>query len=111
MLEITEKAAGAMQRAIDGSQGEAKGIRISLVPGSCAELKFKLELEPAAKDDDNIVKCGDVALFIDMETGKMIGGTRVDYVESLDGGAFVFQNPHAASTCVCGKSFTPASDA
>lgn len=108
MLEVTASAIGAMKRAIDGSKGEAKGIRISLIPGSCAEMKFKLDLEPEAKTSDDVQTCDGFAIFIDPAAAPLINGTRVDYVDSLDGGAFTFQNPQAESTCVCGKSFTPS---
>lgn len=109
MLELTGNAIGAMKRAIGGSRGDATGIRISLITGTCAEMKFKLDLEAAAKDGDEVQACHDFSIFIDPAVAKLIDGTRVDYVESLDGGAFTFQNPQAESTCVCGKSFTPSS--
>jgi iron-sulfur cluster assembly protein len=35
----------------------------------------------------------------------MVDGVEIDYVESLDGSAFVFNNPQAAGGCGCGKSF------
>ncbi len=110
MLEMTDTAVGAIQRAVGRSQGEAKGVRLALVAGSCAELKFKLDLEADAKPGDEIFDYDGFSLFIDREAGPLIKGTRVDYVENLEGGGFVFQNPGAESTCVCGKSFTPARD-
>ena len=54
MLEMTDTAVGAIQRAVGRSQGEAKGVRLALVAGSCAELKFKLDLEADAKPGDEI---------------------------------------------------------
>lgn len=108
MLEITESASGAMKRAVNSSHGEAKGIRVSLVPGSCADLKFKLDLEGVAKNGDEVQLCDGFSIYIDPAATGLIDGTRVDYVENLDGGTFTFQNPQAESTCVCGKSFTPS---
>lgn len=108
MLEVTESAAGAMKRAIERSQGDATGLRVSLVDSTCAEMKFKLDLAKEAGEGDGIFKYDGFSIFIDKATGDLIKGTRVDYVESLDGGGFIFQNPLAESTCVCGKSFTPA---
>ena len=32
-------------------------------------------------------------------------GAEVDYVESLEGAGFKFNNPHVKSTCGCGSSF------
>jgi iron-sulfur cluster assembly accessory protein len=110
MLELTENAASALRRAIGRDQGEAKGVRITLVPSGCAELRFKLDLAPAGGDGDSVFETSGVAMFIDHAAAGLIKGTRIDYVESLEGGSFIFQNPNAESTCVCGRSFTPSRD-
>src|SRR5271165_2024024 len=110
MLELTDDASNALKRAIERDQGEAKGVRIALVPSGCAEFRFKLDLAPAAKDTDNIFETQGVTIFVNRAAINLIKGTRVDYVESLEGGSFIFQNPNAESTCVCGRSFTPSRD-
>lgn len=111
MLEMTDSAKSALQRVVEQSQGEAAGVRISLVSGTCADLTFKLELEPAKSEAKDGIDCSGIPLFIDADTGALIKGTRVDYVESLNGGTFTFQNPQASQTCVCGRSFTLATEA
>ncbi len=110
MLELTENAANALKRAIDRDQGEAKGVRIALVPSGCAEFRFKLDLAPAAGDNDSVFEARGIAMFVNRTATGFIKGTRIDYVESLEGGSFIFQNPNAESTCVCGRSFTPSRD-
>ncbi|QLH38228.1 MAG: iron-sulfur cluster assembly accessory protein [Defluviicoccus sp.] len=108
MLEMTESAIAAMKRTLQGAAGEASGVRISLVEGGCAGLQFKLDLEPQADANDTILEYDGLPIFVDQETGKLIKGTRINYVEGLDGASYVFQNPQAEASCVCGKSFTPA---
>ncbi len=110
MLELTESAANALKRAIGRDQGEAKRVRIALVPSGCAEFRFKLDLAPAAGDNDGVFETQGVAMFVNRTAAGFIKGTRIDYVESLEGGSFIFQNPNAESTCVCGRSFTPSRD-
>lgn len=108
MLEMTESAIAAMKRTIQGTSGEAIGVRITLVEGGCAELQFKLDLESGARATDSTLEYDGLPIFVDQAAAELIRGTRISYVEGLDGASFVFQNPQAASTCVCGKSFTPA---
>jgi iron-sulfur cluster assembly protein len=108
MLELTENAASALKRAIGRDQGEAKGVRIALVPSGCAEFRFKLDLAPAARDSESVFETSGVPIFVNRTATGFIKGTRIDYVESLEGGSFIFQNPNAESTCVCGRSFTPS---
>lgn len=111
MLEMTETAIAAMKRAVQGASGEATGVRISLVEGGCAGLQFKLDLEGEAGATDSTLEYDGLPIFIDQAASPLIKGTRINYVEGLDGASFVFQNPQAESTCVCGKSFTPATAA
>jgi iron-sulfur cluster assembly accessory protein len=110
MVELTENAASAFKRLIGRDQGEAKGIRLSLVSGGCGEFQFKLDLAPAANDGETICETSGVPIFVNRGSAGLIKGTRIDYVESLDGGSFIFQNPNAETTCVCGQSFTPSRD-
>jgi len=110
MLELTQNAANALKRAIGRDQGEAKGVRIALAPSGCAELRFKLDLASAAREGESICETDGVAIFVNRSAIDLIKGTRIDYAESLEGGSFIFQNPNAESTCICGKSFTPSRD-
>jgi iron-sulfur cluster assembly protein len=110
MLELTENAVSALKRAIGRDQGEAKGVRLALVPSGCAEFRFKLDLAPAASDGESVFETSGVAIFVNRNAVGLIKGTRIDYAESLEGGSFIFQNPNAESTCVCGRSFTPSRD-
>jgi iron-sulfur cluster assembly protein len=110
MLEVTENAANALKRAIERDQGQAKGVRIALVPSGCAEFRFKLDLAPAAGDGESVFDEDGIKVFINRGAVGLIKGTRIDYAESLEGGSFIFQNPNAESTCVCGRSFTPSRD-
>ena len=108
ILELTENATQALKRAIGRDEG--KGVRVALVPSGCAEFRFKLDLAPAAKDGEIVFETDGVAIFVNRRSIGLINGTRIDYAESLEGGSFIFQNPNAESTCVCGRSFTPSRD-
>jgi iron-sulfur cluster assembly accessory protein len=44
-------------------------------------------------------------LFIDATSSMYLEGATVDYVESLEGAGFKFDNPNVRSTCGCGSSF------
>ena len=48
------------------------------------------------------LKYGDV----DATSVMYLNGCVVDYVESLEGAGFKFENPNVKSTCGCGSSFS-----
>jgi iron-sulfur cluster assembly protein len=45
-------------------------------------------------------------LIIDVQSFIFVLGTTIDWRESAMGGAYVFSNPQAQSTCGCGTSFS-----
>ena len=108
MLELSENAARVLKRAIDRDQGKAKGVRLTLIPSSCAELQFRFDLASAANEGETTIEASGVPIFVNQGAAGLIKGTRIDYVERLDGGNFIFHNPNAESTCGCGQSFTPS---
>ena len=65
------------------------------------------EWEPAPREDDLVFDGPKgVRVWIDPRSHRLLDGTTLDYDTSLLSRGFVFQNPHAKSTCGCGTSFT-----
>jgi iron-sulfur cluster assembly protein len=46
-----------------------------------------------------------VKVFIEEGSLVYLDGTKVDFVNGLEGSGFTFENPQAKSSCSCGKSF------
>jgi iron-sulfur cluster assembly protein len=46
-----------------------------------------------------------VKVMIDDRSFKVLDGTQLDYVDTMLGRGFTFNNPNAKSTCGCGSSF------
>jgi iron-sulfur cluster assembly accessory protein len=106
VLEVSDSAAKVLKRVLRRDEGKAKAIRLTLIPSDCAELQFKLDLASEANDGETTIEANGVLIFVNQGVTDLIKGTRIDYVEKLAGGNFIFQNPNAASTCGCGQSFT-----
>jgi iron-sulfur cluster assembly accessory protein len=45
-------------------------------------------------------------IFVDPMSLMYLDGAEVDYVETLEGSGFKFNNPQVKHTCGCGQSFT-----
>jgi iron-sulfur cluster assembly accessory protein len=94
-----------LKKVIRRDVGKAKGVRLTLIPSGCAELQFKFDLAHEANEGETTIEASGVPIFVSQSVTGLIKGTRIDYVEKLEGGNFIFQNPNAASTCGCGQSF------
>jgi iron-sulfur cluster assembly accessory protein len=45
-------------------------------------------------------------LVVDQMSEMYLDGVQIDYIETLEGAGFKFNNPNVKSTCGCGSSFT-----
>ena len=107
MIQMTDNAVKAVRRFIKGAGKPVAGLRIAITGGGCSGYTYDMKLEEAVGDADTVVDCGgDLKLFIDQESAGLLGGVVVDFVETLEGAGFKFENPNASNTCGCGKSFS-----
>ena len=105
MIVLTSEAASAVKNAISRTGKTNGGLRIMIEPGGCAGYKYLIGLDAEPRSDDAVVESGGVKVFIDPDSQTLLSGLRVDFVETLEGSGFTFENPNAASQCSCGKSF------
>jgi iron-sulfur cluster assembly protein len=106
MLTLTPSALSAVEKFIKGSDTPVAGLRISISGGGCSGFQYGMRLEEARAEDDVEVAVGGVMLLIDPFSAPMLDGVTVDFVDSLNGSGFKFENPNATSSCACGSSFS-----
>ena len=106
MITLTDEAAVAVKRFIDASDVPIAGLRILINGGGCSGLQYGLRLEETVGSDDSIIECGSIKVLVDPLSVGLLDGVKVDFVETLEGSGFQFENPNAASTCACGQSFS-----
>jgi iron-sulfur cluster assembly protein len=105
MIVLTHEAAAAVKNAMVRAGKTGAGLRIMIEAGGCAGYKYLIGLDTEPRNDDVVIEAGEVKLFVDPETHPLLNGLKIDFVESLEGSGFTFDNPNAASSCACGKSF------
>lgn len=105
MLALTDNALEAVRRVLADADDDVTGLRIGVETGGCSGMRYKLELEVAAQDGDEVIDFSEFKLFVDATSQPLLAGVQVDFVESVEGSGFVFDNPNAANKCGCGKSF------
>lgn len=80
-------------------------LRLSVEGGGCSGFQYKFDLADAPDSDDLVSETDGVKLIVDPVSLDLVGGSVVDFVESLGGAAFRVENPNAAAGCGCGSSF------
>lgn len=106
MVQLTETAIGKVAEILNTQEPKPAGLRISVVGGGCSGFSYSMAFENSPGMLDKTYKYGDLAVFVDQASLLYLDGVEVDYVESLEGSGFKFNNPNVKSTCGCGSSFS-----
>jgi len=107
-LGVTETAAQEIKKFMSSEEGlpETSGLRVRVVPGGCSGFQYSLNIEEESRQGDHVFEQHGIRLFVDMFSAQYLNGVEVDYVTSVMGQGFTFQNPNATGSCGCGTSFT-----
>ncbi len=108
VIHLTKRAAQQIRAQLDkeGVSPETGGLRVGVQGGGCSGLSYAMRLETKARDRDRIFEEHGSRIFVDPKSLLYLGGTTLDYENTLMRQGFVFQNPNAARSCGCGSSFT-----
>jgi iron-sulfur cluster assembly accessory protein len=106
MVTLTPKAAQKIQ-ALAKAQGKAQPIlRVKVGAGGCSGMSYTFELDEDVKPGDVVFEGHGAKAVVDPRSDFFIGGSEVDFHETLMEAKFKIQNPQAKSTCSCGTSFS-----
>jgi len=106
MIQLTERAVEKVQEIISSQEPSPAGLRISVVGGGCSGFSYSMAFENNPGMLDKTYSYSGLKVFVDQASLLYLDGAEVDYVESLEGSGFKFNNPNVKSTCGCGSSFS-----
>ena len=106
-LSLTENAVTEVMKFMETeSAGPEAGLRIRVVPGGCSGFSYSMQIEDAPRQGDDIIQQNGLKLFVDTFSKQYLEGVQVDYVNSVMGSGFTFNNPNSTGSCGCGSSFS-----
>jgi len=105
MIDVTETAVNKVVEILNTQDPKPVGMRIAVVGGGCSGFQYSMAFETKAGPLDKIYNFNGLKVFVDQASMMYLDGVRVDYLETLDGAGFKFENPNVKSTCGCGSSF------
>jgi iron-sulfur cluster assembly protein len=68
-------------------------------------------LEDQPSSEDVTVESQGIKVYVDRNSTQYLGGSEIDYLDTLMGAGFTVNNPNAVSACGCGSSFRTADSA
>ncbi len=107
ILTMTDMAATEVKKFLEAeSMGNDGGLRVRVVPGGCSGFQYAMNIEESPQTTDEIVETGGLRVFVDMFSAQYLENVQIDYVNSVMGSGFTFNNPNSTGGCGCGSSFT-----
>lgn len=106
-LMITDSAALEVRKFLEAEQVTGDGgLRVRVVPGGCSGFQYAMNIEEAPQATDEVVETSGLRVFVDMFSAQYLENVEIDYVNSVMGSGFTFNNPNAQGGCGCGSSFS-----
>lgn len=105
-VALTAEAVKMVKEALAGQKLDGHCLRIAVVGGGCSGLSYDLDLVKEHKAGDFTYDFDGVTVAVDPMSAQFLEGTVIDYVSTLQGAGFKFNNPKAKSSCGCGSSFS-----
>ena len=104
-LGVSDKAVDAIRAALAKRGTPDAALRVGIKGGGCSGFSYSMAFETNPGMLDKTYNFEGLKVFVDQASLLYLDGAEVDYVESLEGSGFKFNNPNVKSTCGCGSSF------
>ena len=108
MIKVSETAKQRVMAlmAEGGFDANTDYVRVGVKSGGCSGLSYELDFDNKASETDKIFEDNAVRIIVDKKSFLYLVGTVLEYSGGLNGKGFVFNNPNAQRTCVCGEIFS-----
>ena len=106
MVQLTEVAASKVKEIMSQQNPVPTVLRVAVVGGGCSGFSYHMAFDNQENPSDNVYQFDGVKLVVDQMSEMYLDGVQIDYIETLEGAGFKFNNPNVKSTCGCGSSFT-----
>jgi iron-sulfur cluster assembly accessory protein len=105
-VSLTANAIAKVKEIMAQQNPVPTGLRVGVVGGGCSGFSYSMSFENGAGMMDKVFDMDGLKVYVDATSLMYLNQCRVDYVETLEGAGFKFDNPNVKSTCGCGSSFS-----
>ena len=105
-ITLTPNAVAKVKEIMGQQNPVPAGLRVGVVGGGCSGFSYSMSFENAAGLMDKTFDMDGLKVYVDATSVMYLNGCIVDYVETLEGAGFKFENPNVKSTCGCRSSFS-----
>jgi iron-sulfur cluster assembly accessory protein len=106
MISLTPVASSKVKEIMQMQSPVPTALRVAVVGGGCSGFQYHMAFENQTNESDEVLDFDGLKVAVDQMSSMYLDGVEIDYIETLEGAGFKFNNPNVKSTCGCGSSFT-----
>ena len=106
MITVTPVATNKVKEIMTQQNPAPTALRVAVVGGGCSGFSYHMAFENQINGTDNVYEFDGLKVLVDQMSEMYLDGVQIDYIETLEGAGFKFNNPNVKSTCGCGSSFS-----
>jgi len=107
MVQLTSVAINKVKEILGQQTPAPSGLRVAVVGGGCSGFSYRMAFENQVNEaSDNVYEFDGLKVMVDQMSEMYLDGVSIDYIETIEGSGFKFNNPNVKSTCGCGSSFS-----
>src|SRR5438445_2901838 len=104
MISLTPVATTKVKEIMNLQNPVPTALRVAVVGGGCSGFQYHMAFENQTNESDDVFEFDGLKVAVDQMSSMYLDGVEIDYIESLEGAGFKFNNPHVECTCGCGSS-------
>jgi iron-sulfur cluster assembly accessory protein len=106
MISVTPVASTKVREIMSQQSPAPTALRVAVVGGGCSGFSYHMAFETQVNEADNVYEFEGLRVLVDQMSEMYLEGVEIDYIETIEGAGFKFNNPNVKSTCGCGSSFS-----
>jgi iron-sulfur cluster assembly protein len=105
MIRISDKAVAEIRKQAAKRGKPESALRVGIRGGGCTGFSYLFEwADGEPRPRDKVFERDGIRLLVDPKSFVYLDGTELDFVSTMMGYGFKFNNPNVKSTCGCGES-------
>ncbi len=93
IMSLTDNAAAKVQSLISEEGNPHLKLRVFVTGGGCSGFQYGFSFDEEVAEDDTLIENKGASLLVDPLSYQYLVGSKVDYLEGLEGSRFVVNNP------------------
>ena len=104
-ITISDIAAREIRKQAEKRGKPDSALRVGIRGGGCTGFSYLFEwADGDPKTHDKVFEKDGIKLYVDPKSFVYLDGTELDFVTSIMGYGFKFNNPNVKGSCGCGES-------